>query len=70
MSAQIRHGGASPPRGAAAMPDQVIDPGGVAFDRWLKGELGRLYDATVAEPVPEALRRLLDTLPTRPAPPR
>jgi|GEM_PF-3292048 len=66
MSAQIRHGGASPPRGATSLPDQPTDPGGVAFDRWLKGELGRLYDSAVAEPVPEELRRLLDSMPPRP----
>jgi hypothetical protein len=41
------------------------DPGEVAFDHWLKKELGRLYDATLAEPVPEELARLLDEPPPR-----
>ncbi len=32
----------------------------MAFDRWLKKELSRLYDATLSEPVPEELTRLLE----------
>ncbi len=66
MSAQLRPGAAPPPRVAHARPvrqhqPSPADPGEVAFDRWLKKELGRLYDATLAEPVPEELTRLLDS---------
>jgi hypothetical protein len=61
MSAQLRPEGASPARVAHARPQRhSTDPGEVAFDRWLKHELGRLYDATLSEPVPEQLRRLLE----------
>ena len=47
---------AAPPRRAApaALPSHED-----AFDAWLRRELGRLYDATLAEPVPAALTRLL-----------
>ncbi|NKC29833.1 hypothetical protein [Falsiroseomonas selenitidurans] len=34
-------------------------PRGAAFDRWLQAELARSYDAALAEPVPEALLRLV-----------
>lgn len=69
MSAQLRPEGAAPPRVAHARHDHhPSDPGEVAFDRWLKRELGKLYDATLAEPVPEELARLLDQVP--PAPPK
>ena len=36
----------------------------MAFDRWLRHELGRLYDATLSEPVPEQLTRLLEQVPS------
>ncbi len=66
MSAQLRPEGAAPPRAAQARHVRhPSDPGEVAFDRWLKRELGRLYDETLSEPVPEELSRLLD----QPAPP-
>ncbi|HEV7267184.1 MAG TPA: hypothetical protein VGN83_20055 [Falsiroseomonas sp.] len=67
MSAQLRpEGAAAPLRTAPAQPARrSSEPGDVAFDRWLKRELGRLYDETLAEPVPEELARLLDpTAPT------
>ncbi|MDO9502931.1 hypothetical protein [Falsiroseomonas sp.] len=38
---------------------QLPPPGGAAFDRWLQDELTRRYDSALAEPVPEALLRLL-----------
>jgi len=38
---------------------QLPPPGGAAFDRWLQDELARRYDSALAEPVPEALLRLL-----------
>ncbi|MCK8783035.1 hypothetical protein M0638_01395 [Roseomonas sp. NAR14] len=41
------------------------EPGELAFDRWVRDELGRLYDATLSEPVPEELLRLLDPDPER-----
>lgn len=65
MSAQLRPEGAPPPRVARAQPvrrQHLADPGEVAFDRWLKGELGKLYDQTLSEPVPEELTRLLDQI--------
>lgn len=34
-----------------------------AFDAWLRRELGRLYGAVLAEPMPEELSRLLDPRP-------
>lgn len=60
MSAQLRPDAAPSTRAAAARlakPDP--EPGEVAFDRWLRHELARLYDTTLAEPVPEELARLL-----------
>jgi hypothetical protein len=36
-----------------------------SFDRWLRRELTRLYDPVLHEPVPEALRRLLEEKPPR-----
>jgi hypothetical protein len=66
MSAQLRPEGASPARVAYANSHRnSSDPGEVAFDRWLRHELGRLYDATLSEPVPEQLRRLLEQVPER-----
>ncbi len=60
MSALLRTEGAPPGR-AAQRPHQDIrpSPGDAAFDQWLRGELARLYDTTLAEPVPEALLRLV-----------
>ncbi|WP_372623905.1 hypothetical protein [Falsiroseomonas sp.] len=51
-----------PLRVAPAQPARrsSSEPGDIAFDRWLKRELGRLYDETLAEPVPDELARLLD----------
>jgi hypothetical protein len=46
------------------------DPGEVAFDHWLKKELGRLYDATLSEPVPDELTRLLDGVSPKDAKPK
>jgi hypothetical protein len=49
------------------MPRSVSGPslgsgrGEVAFEAWLRRELGRLYGAALAEPVPEELSRLLGT---------
>lgn len=60
MSAQLRPEGAAPPRMAPAQHQHPAEPGEVAFDRWLKKELSRLYDATLSEPVPEELTRLLE----------
>jgi hypothetical protein len=71
MSAQLRSGGAAAPlRVASAQPAQRPADTGGAFDRWLKRELGRLYDETLAEPVPEGLARLLDpaAVPQAPSP--
>ncbi len=47
-----------------AMEGTVSD---VAFDRWLRNSLRREYAAIQREPVPDALLRLLDTHPGRPA---
>ena len=41
-----------------------------AFDRWLRGELTRLYDDALSEPVPDELLRLLDGPPTQSPKPR
>lgn len=51
---------AAPPRRAAPAAPPPHDD---AFDAWLRRELGRLYDAALAEPVPAALTRLLHTPP-------
>jgi hypothetical protein len=62
MSANLRTVGAAP-RGAGAKssPQQPgRDPGDAAFDTWLHRELSRLYDQTLAEPVPEDLLKLLN----------
>ena len=67
MSAQLRPEDAAPPRVVHVRPARhPSDPGEVAFDRWLKRELGRLYDETLSEPVPEELTRLLDQPPAKP----
>jgi hypothetical protein len=62
MSANLRIVGAAP-RGAGAKSTQKEpgrDPGDAAFDTWLHRELSRLYDQTLAEPVPEDLLKLLN----------
>lgn len=59
MSAQLLSETA-PPWWVAPVP---VSPHEDAFDAWLRRELGRLYDAVLTEPVPEALTRLLDTRP-------
>lgn len=64
MSAQLRPEAAPPLRAVSSPVTQPpSDPGEAAFDAWLKRELGRLYDATLSEPVPEELARLLDKVP-------
>ncbi|WP_137181360.1 hypothetical protein [Roseomonas sp. AR75] len=61
MSAQLRSSGAPPPPAVRREPDHdEDDPGNQAFDRWLRDELARRYDAALAEPVPDELARLLD----------
>jgi hypothetical protein len=37
-----------------------------AVDLWIRRELQRSYDQTLAEPVPEALLRLLNCFPAHP----
>jgi hypothetical protein len=46
-------------------PTGPAEPGEAAFEAWLRRELSRLYGATLAEPVPEELSRLLDRLPPK-----
>ncbi|PWS38270.1 hypothetical protein DFH01_02955 [Falsiroseomonas bella] len=59
MSAQLRPAEAPPP--AARSPDSETDPAAdAALGSWLRRELGRLYDAALTEPLPEALTALLD----------
>lgn len=48
-------------------PGTVAD---TAFDRWLRGELTRLYDDALSEPVPDELLRLLDGKPAPGSKPR
>lgn len=57
MSAQLLSE-VAPPRRAAPVP---VSPREDAFEAWLRHELGRLYNAAMTEPVPEALTRLLDS---------
>ncbi len=62
MSANLRIAGAAPRVAGAKTPQQQQpgrEPGDAAFDRWLHRELSRLYDQTLAEPVPDELLRLL-----------
>lgn len=66
MSAQLRPEVEPPLRAVSSSVTQPpADPGDAAFDAWLKRELGRLYDATLSEPVPEELARLLDKVPPK-----
>jgi hypothetical protein len=71
MSAQLRPEAALPARvvplsvSSGPFPASPAEPGEAAFEAWLRRELGRLYDATLAEPVPEELSRLLDKLPPK-----
>lgn len=48
----------STPNGDGAK-NAAAPPGTDAFDAWLRAELGRLYDNTLAEPVPPDMLRLL-----------
>lgn len=60
MSAQLRSAGAPPHRVAQSQSvRRTPEPGEVAFDHWLRRELGRMYDATLNEPVPDELTKLL-----------
>jgi hypothetical protein len=66
MSAQLRPEAAPPPRAVpASLSHGPADPGEAAFEAWLRRELGRLYDATLSEPVPDELARLLDKMPSK-----
>lgn len=66
MSAQLRPEAAPPVWAApASLSHAPADAGEAAFEAWLKRELGRLYDATLSEPVPEELARLLDKVPSK-----
>lgn len=58
---------AAPRQRAASAGAAAATQGEAAFDSWLRRELGRLYDATLAEPVPEELVRLLDSRPRQAA---
>jgi hypothetical protein len=61
MSAQLRPEGASPLRVANAKTSRDRpESGDVAFDRWLKRELGRLYDSALDEPIPDELTQLIE----------
>lgn len=64
MSAQLLSE-APPPRRAA--PVAAASQGEAAFEAWLRRELGRLYDATLTEPVPEELARLVNPPPGKAA---
>lgn len=46
------------PRSVSSTP-LATGQGEAAFEAWLRRELGRLYGAALAEPVPEDLARLL-----------
>ena len=60
MNAQPRREGAPPRRSARALATHhTLEAGETAFDRWLQQELGKLYNATLSEPVPEELAELL-----------
>lgn len=55
MSAHL-HPGTAPSTPPPTMAGAGTD---AAFDRWLRQELSRLYDAALSEPVPPELLRLL-----------
>jgi hypothetical protein len=54
--------GAGTPSGGNATPEGAAGgvPQGDVFDLWLRAELSRLYDTTLAEPVPPDMLRLLN----------
>ena len=49
--------------GSVSCPSLAAGRGEAPFEAWLRRELGRLYGAALAEPVPEELSRLLGTGP-------
>jgi len=51
--------GISPQMSASTRNDPTMPPDEAAFDLWLHGELSRLYDDALHEPVPESLLRIL-----------
>jgi hypothetical protein len=61
MSADLQTAGVSPLGAPPGHPPAATfrDPEQAAFDQWLQRELSRLYDATLSEPVPDELLRLL-----------
>jgi hypothetical protein len=71
MSAQLRPEAAPPLRATLApltsspFSHAPAEPGEAAFEAWLKRELGRLYDQTLVEPVPDELARLIEKLPPK-----
>jgi hypothetical protein len=52
---------ASPEEGSSPAPSPTKPPprDACAFDVWLHGELARLYDSALREPLPEELLRIL-----------
>lgn len=56
-----------PPQPGHATPPEPAVPlqADAAFDAWLRLELGKLHDDVLAEPVPEALLRVLRSPPLR-----
>ena len=57
-SARFKSTICSPPASTPTKPE-VPPRDARAFDAWLHGELARLYDSTLREPVPEELLRIL-----------
>lgn len=57
--AALEADGKTTPHGDGAKHATAL-PGTDAFDAWLRAELGRLYDNTLAEPVPPDMLRLLN----------
>lgn len=55
MSAHLQPAAAPMPPAFTARPA----PNDADFDRWLRQELSRLYDAALSEPIPPELLRLL-----------
>jgi hypothetical protein len=47
----------------ATIPDPAAPHDETAFDAWLRGELSRLYDVVMREPVPDELLRILHESP-------